>query len=85
MARGQILDLTGRTSGRLTVTSLHEHRDNWGKALWNCKCTCGAEVLIRSDNIQRQMVRSCGCLRRDQTRARMVAAWSAARAQARPG
>lgn len=85
MGRGQIVDLTGRTSGRLTVISLHEHRDDWGKALWNCECTCGAKVLIRSDNIQRQTVRSCGCLRTDEARERMTAMWRAARGAAKPG
>ena len=54
-------DLTGRRFGRLTVVST-AGVDEAGRVLWRCRCDCGSEKVLRSNNLQRS-TRSCGCLR----------------------
>ena len=56
-------DLTGRRYGRLTVIKRSSKK---GKGTyWLCKCDCGNEKEILSQHLQRGLIRSCGCLRRD--------------------
>lgn len=58
-----LVDLTGRTFGRLTVISrngsTHSH------AVWMCQCSCGNVVNIASGSLLKGVTKSCGCLRVD--------------------
>lgn len=43
-------DRTGDTYGRLTVIS-HNGKDKHGKHLWLCRCECGNDKIVSSDNL----------------------------------
>lgn len=51
------INLTGRTFGRLVVVD----RSNDNVARWNCKCACGRECVVSSDQLLGG-TKSCGCL-----------------------
>ena len=46
---GKFVDLTGQRFGNLTVIE-RRGSDKYKNALWLCKCDCGNEVLIKSNN-----------------------------------
>lgn len=60
---GQIVDISGRTFGRLTVIeyaySIHR------AAHWTCECDCGSFTVARGSKLRRGEMVSCGCQRRD--------------------
>ena len=71
------IDMTGQRFGRLTVIERAGNTTpptmyGWGdvKAIWRCKCDCGAECIVIGANLRRGLTRSCGCLRRDKLRER---------------
>jgi len=59
-------DLIGMEFGQLTVLALH-HRGGKSsdgvikKVTWLCRCSCGAEVLVRATNLMSGNSTSCGC------------------------
>jgi hypothetical protein len=56
-------ELAGQRFGRLLV--LHDTGERGsGSLIWRCRCDCGAEVSVRSDNLRSGNSQSCGCLRR---------------------
>ena len=64
------IDLTGQTINRLVV--IREYgRTKGGKVTWLCRCLgkngddCGAEVVVRGDDLRRGHTQSCGCLSRE--------------------
>lgn len=61
---GKYIDLCGRRFERLTVVRC-AGIDKRGGYLWECKCACGAECVMRSDHLRRGEVQSCGCLNRE--------------------
>ena len=65
------IDLTGQSFGRLIVIC-EAGRAKDGRVLWLCKCDCGREVVVSSHDLRRRCSQSCGCLRRDLSRERMV-------------
>ena len=52
-------NLYGQIFGRLTVIDWEGH----GK--WRCRCECGSEVLVQTDNLKSGNTKSCGCLQKD--------------------
>ena len=58
------MDLVGQTFGRLTVLS-RQGSDSKGCALWNCKCECGNETLVKTSSLRNGKTRSCGCLQKE--------------------
>lgn len=56
------IDLTGQRFGRLLVIR-ESGRAKGGRVTWLCKCDCGAETVVRRDNLRSGHVKSCGCLR----------------------
>lgn len=55
------LDLTSQKFGRLTVI---EPAPNKGKRTqWKCRCDCGKECVVSTDNLRSGTTLSCGCLR----------------------
>jgi len=54
-------DLTGQRFGRLTVLG-YAGKNNQNRAMWNCRCECGNEVIARTDNLKSGDKKSCGCL-----------------------
>lgn len=62
------LDLTDQRYGRLLVC---RKAANVGKSTaWTCRCDCGSEVVVVTNNLRRGTAKSCGCLRRDRCVAR---------------
>lgn len=57
-------DLTGQTFGRYVVLR-RAPADRYRSARWLCRCSCGAEKSIRSVDLRKGYVVSCGCYNRD--------------------
>lgn len=64
-------NLTGRRFGRWTVLR-RAGRSAANKALWACRCSCGNAAQIPSGNLLDGRTRSCGCLGRALTAARLT-------------
>lgn len=58
-----IKDLKDQKFGRLTVVSFFGVRKE--SAMWNCRCSCGNELVVRSSSLRTGNTASCGCLHRD--------------------
>ena len=61
---GTLIDLTGKTFGRLTVLS-RTVNDKFGKVCWLCRCSCGNIISVSSGALVTGNTKSCGCLQRD--------------------
>lgn len=61
------LNLIGQTFGRLTVIS--EAPKKGKLTAWRCLCSCGNEITVATGYLNGGRVRSCGCARKDSTRA----------------
>lgn len=59
----QIIDLTGKVFGRLSVLGYVGSRNK--KALWLCKCECGHFSVVASSGLRSGGTQSCGCLARE--------------------
>ena len=57
---GNVIDLSGYTFGRLTVTSFSDLRK--GGAYWACRCVCGESIVARGGHLRSGGIQSCGCL-----------------------
>lgn len=56
-----LIDLTGRTFGRLLVVARSGSK---GKQItWLCRCRCGAEITTPGYHLREGWTSSCGCLR----------------------
>lgn len=61
----------GQRFGRLEVMGDGGHTPSRDDRLWQCKCDCGTEKPVRQSSLVRGASQSCGCLRREQTQARL--------------
>lgn len=59
----RLIDLTGRTFGRLTVLGRAPNRQGRREAMWFCVCDCGEETTVRGVHLTSGASGSCGCLR----------------------
>lgn len=61
-------NLTGEKFGRLTVIGVSKKVEsgNRERYYWRCKCDCGNEKEVRTDCLTSGLVKSCGCLKKDQ-------------------
>ena len=57
-------DLTGQRFGRLVVIGLDDRGTR--KKYFNCLCDCGNVKSVRSDSLLAGLIRSCGCLKKEQ-------------------
>lgn len=64
----RLMDLTGKTFGRLTVISRAPSRGP--TTYWHCKCSCGNTREVASQSLRLEAARSCGCLRKELLTAR---------------
>lgn len=54
-------NLYGQVFGYLTVI-------DWaGNGKWICKCKCGNEILVKTDNLKSGNTKSCGCYQKERT------------------
>lgn len=69
---GQLIDMKDQKIGKLTVLERSGSyiSNEGGKvvAVWKCQCKCGNVTFVRGDQLRRQSVRSCGCLRKESLR-----------------
>lgn len=83
-ASGWRKDLTGHRNGRLVAVRCIGAKKG-GHALWLCRCDCGSEKVVQSNNLQRDSgTKSCGCLRREAAAARLKrdGAWNESKSYA---
>lgn len=68
-----VIDITGNRYGRLTVLGLD--RVESGYSYWTCRCDCGNVVVLRKSAFAywSSKQKSCGCLHRENSSARMKA------------
>jgi hypothetical protein len=66
---GKVIDITGQKFGRLTVIQ-QQGKDKYNNALWLCKCDCGNEITVISNNLKSGRTKSCGCYRKEATKQR---------------
>lgn len=63
-----LIDLMGHRFERLLVVGRAKNTKTGG-AQWVCRCDCGEERINTRSNLTKGRVRSCGCLRRETSRA----------------
>ena len=59
--KGKLKDISGYRFGMLTVVRRGPDDQKNHKATWQCKCNCGTFKDIRSNDLVRGRVTSCGC------------------------
>ena len=64
--KAEIIDLTGQKFGRLFAIKLIGRKKR--HTYWQCKCDCGEELIVNSNNLRNGHTKSCGCLRKETTR-----------------
>ena len=72
-------DMTGKRIGRLVVigrAGSSQIKGDASMALWSCACSCGSNVTVAGHHLRRGSVKSCGCLRRELGKAKLVAVHS---------
>ena len=67
-----LIDLTGRTFGRLRVIERVPNDTIYGQQqpLWLCECECGNTTVVLGASLRAGLTQSCGCLRAEKARAR---------------
>lgn len=60
----KLIDIAGQRFNRLIVIEF-SRLDKNGAAHWKCKCDCGNETIVSSNNLKRGGTKSCGCLRKE--------------------
>ena len=61
---GRIKDITGERFGKLVAVKnvgVNKHK----RALWLCKCDCGNECVVTSQELNKGDTQSCGCLHKE--------------------
>lgn len=62
-----LIDLVGKTYGRLTVKSYYGRKNKNNYHYWICDCSCGTVGhAVAQSNLKTGAVRSCGCIVREQ-------------------
>jgi hypothetical protein len=83
-----IKSLKNYRSGRLVALYPEEQRTPDGHVRWRCKCDCGNEVTVQSNNLTRATgTKSCGCLRSEAAKRRLKkeGAWNEGKSYAISG
>jgi hypothetical protein len=77
------LDLTGKVFGRFDALRPERRRN---RIFWVCACSCGSEKIphVRGCDLTRGATRSCGCLRVEVVRGRMILHGMACRGKKAP-
>lgn len=52
--------MQGQRTGKLVAVRI-VGRDEWGGAVWECRCDCGGTRNVSATMIIRKKTRSCGC------------------------
>lgn len=62
----KVQDLTGQRFGRWIVLSRGPYSAA-GRTRWLCRCDCGVERMVQTNNLKAGRDVSCGCFRRERT------------------
>ena len=62
---GNIVDLTGRVFGRLTVINLNSIRSKDRSKRWNCDCECGNNVIVPARDLISEHTKSSGWMKQE--------------------
>lgn len=54
----KIIDITGQKFNKLTVLGIASRNPLY----WRCRCDCGNIINVRTSNLKRNQVKSCGCI-----------------------
>lgn len=67
----KVIDISGKQFGRLYVKAFSHVKDR--RSYWVCECECGKTVILRKDHFAYpySKQKSCGCLHRENSSARM--------------
>lgn len=71
-------DLSGKQFGRWTVLHFHSKQPTLSGGTcyrWLCRCSCGEEKPVLSAQLKNGTSQSCGCLHREQMRAKNTPRW----------
>ena len=60
--RANLIDLTGKTFGRLTVLQRHHENAAGGQPRWLCRCSCGNTTVAWGSRLRIGMKKTCGCV-----------------------
>lgn len=60
---GKLKDLTGQRFDRLVALEIAGRK--CGKVVWKCKCDCGNETFVMSNNLVSEKTHSCGCYKKE--------------------
>lgn len=55
-------DLIGRKFGKLLVVEQLDGRSKTGHKLYRCRCDCGNEITLKTNQLSTHHTNSCGCL-----------------------
>lgn len=83
----KLRDLTDQRFGRLTVierAANHVYTTHYPygetktftQTVWHCRCDCGKEKDIEGNSLRRGVTKSCGCLAKEKSGARLRAKWA---------
>ena len=63
LKRNRFKDLSGQKIGRWTVLlkCSNQMQKKTGNILWLCRCECGTERIVASNNLSNGKTKSCGC------------------------
>lgn len=64
------IPMIGKRFGRLTVVE-DAGSTKTGQKMWGCKCDCGTIAVVRGTHLRQNKIKSCGCLRREETSKRI--------------
>lgn len=65
VAASNVIDLAGRSFGRLVVIGRSPTHEKRKSVTWCCRCSCGARTTVSGVHLRKNFVRSCGCLQRE--------------------
>ena len=60
---GNTIDLTGIRVGKLIVIGPAERKN--GRTAWHCKCDCGNETTVLTQQLTHGLTKSCGCYQKE--------------------
>lgn len=65
-------DITNQRFGRLVALTYTGRSTRKNGRLWACRCDCGSMIEMNVDSLRSGNTKSCGCLRRDTSRAALT-------------
>lgn len=65
------IDITGRRYGRLVAINFAYRIGDY--KYWRCQCDCGQITYVEKGHLASGMTESCGCLRNEKSRERIIA------------